>query len=58
MLVMGSGHFFKFIYFERERERENERGADSEGERIPSRLPTVSAKPNAGLDPMNHEIIT
>ena len=26
--------------------------------RIPSRLHTVSAKPDTGLDPTNHEIIT
>ena len=26
-------------------------------ERIPNRLSTVSADPNAGLEPMNHEIM-
>ena len=25
---------------------------EGEGERIPSRLPTVNAEPNVGLDPM------
>ena len=33
-------------------------GADREGERIPSRLCTVSAKPNVGLEPTNCEIMT
>ena len=42
--------FFKFIYFERERERERER--------IPSRLHAVSAEPDTGLHPTNHEIMT
>ena len=27
-------------------------------ERIPSRLCTVSTEPDAGLEPMNHEIVT
>ena len=35
-----------------EGEREGER------ENIPSRLCTVSTKPNMGLDPMNCEIVT
>ena len=40
--------------FERDRERERER----ERERIPSRLHTVSAEPEAGLKLMNCEIMT
>ena len=40
--------FFMFIYLEREGEKE----------RIPSRLHTASAEPNAGLDLMKHEIMT
>ena len=36
----------------RERERERER------ERIPGRLHTVSAEPDAGLKPTNREIMT
>ena len=51
-----------FVYFEREcvheRERANGGGAEREGERIPSRLCTVCAEPNPGLDPVNHEIMT
>ena len=49
--------FFKFIYFERESvswggaEREVERG-------ILSRLCTVIADLDAGLEPMDHEIVT
>ena len=35
---------------QRGREREREK------ERIPSRLHTVSAEPNMGLNPTNHEI--
>ena len=32
-------------------------GAEREGERIPSRLCTVSVEPDAGLDPTTHEIM-
>ena len=50
-----------FILREREREREKERmsrgGEEREGERIPSRLQTVSAEPDMGLDPASHEIM-
>ena len=31
---------------------------EKETERIPSRLLTVNMEPNAGLDPMNREIMT
>ena len=41
-----------FIYFERERVGEGQR------ERIPSRLPTVGAKPDVGLELTNREIMT
>ena len=34
------------------------RGAKREGERVPSRLHAVSAKADAGLDPMSSEIMT
>ena len=46
---------------EREREREREkagRGREREGERILSRLHTVSMEPDVGLYLMNHEIMT
>ena len=41
-------------------ERESGRGAEREGERerIPSRLPTLSAEPAVRLNPMNCEIMT
>ena len=42
----------KFIYLFGERERERE------GERIPSRLHTVSAESDMGLELTNHEIMT
>ena len=46
-----------FIYlFLRERAGEGQR--EREIERIPSRLHAVSTEPNAGLKPMNHEIMT
>ena len=35
----------------------NRGGAETEGERIPSRLRILSAEPSAGLDPRNYEII-
>ena len=57
-----------FLFGEREREREGGRGRGSacagegcrekERERIPSRLLTVSAEPDEGLDSMNREITT
>ena len=50
-------YLFK-VYFEREREREQGRGRRREREKIPSRLCSVSAEPNMGLNPRNHEIMT
>ena len=50
-----------FIYFQRERERERERmwgRGEREGERIPSRLHTVSIEPDAGLELTSQEITT
>ena len=41
-----------------ERERASTRGAERGGGRTPSRLRTVSAEPDAGLDPTNREIMT
>ena len=57
---------YLFILRERERERERERKGALAGEgqretgreRIPSRLPTVLAEPDAGQDSMNCEIMT
>ena len=46
------------IYFERERERAEERQRDRDRGRIPSRLHTVSAEPDVGLELMNHELKT
>ena len=45
---------------ERERERENMSGgvAEKGRERKPGRLHAVSTEPDAGLNPMNHEIMT
>ena len=54
----------KCIYFERERESMSRGGAEGEGERerererIPSRLHTVSAELDTGLEPVNLEIET
>ena len=44
----------------RERDRETTSGAGAERgrERIPGRLHTVSAEPDAGLKLINHEIMT
>ena len=51
--------FFKLIiYFERERAHKWGRLTERERERIPSRLRAVCAESNAGLDPMNYEIMT
>ena len=44
-----------FIYLERMSRGRAERG---EKRRIPSRLHTISAEPDAGLEPMNREIVT
>ena len=49
--------FFKFIYLFREREMQGQgEGVEREGERIPSRLCSVSTEPAVGLDPTNHEM--
>ena len=57
--------FFNVCFWQREREREREsmsgRGAEREGDpesKAGSRLCTVSTEPNAGLEPMNCEIMT
>ena len=50
-------HFFiKFIYFERE--SMNWGGAETEGERSPSRLCSASTEPNTRLKPTNRKIMT
>ena len=53
---------FLFIYFERDKERVYMRWRGAEGKRetenSPSRLCPVSAEPDVGLDPTNHEIMT
>ena len=45
---------------ERESERESTQVVEGQrvGERIPSRLHNVSAEPDAGLEPTNHETMT
>ena len=45
--------------FEREREQVHEQGRGRErwGERIPSRLCTVSSEPDMGLEPVNCDIM-
>ena len=45
--------YFKNVYLFILRETVRARG-----ERIPSRLSDVSAVPDAGINPMNHEIMT
>ena len=52
---------FNFIYFlerETESEQAGKRQREREGGRIPSRLCTVSAEPDMGLELTNHEIMT
>ena len=57
---------FIYVCWKRQRERERERerenvsrgGPEREGERIPSRLCTVNAEANTGLEPTNNEIMT
>ena len=48
------------VYLFRERGHEQEVGRERgrERERIPGRFCTVSTEPNAGLEPMNREIMT
>ena len=59
-MVLFSFLFLKFIYFERQ--SENERAQPGEGQReggrIPSRLRTISAEPDAGLRATNCETVT
>ena len=51
-----------FIWREREREEKAQlrvgEGTGRGGERIPSRLCALSAKPSVGLEPTNREIMT
>ena len=53
-----------YLFILRERERENVcaqnqgRGRERGKERLPSRLCTVSAEPDAGLELTNHEIVS
>ena len=58
-------HYFKNLlkkglFILKERELKNRGGAEREGERerIPCRIFTVSKEPDAGLELMNHEIMT
>ena len=41
----------------RDTKRASRVGTEREGERIPSRLHTVSIEPDEGLEPTNHEIM-
>ena len=52
--------FFKFIYSEKERERvsTSRGGPERRRDRIPSRLRTISAEPDVGLELTNCEITT
>ena len=52
--VLNAPAFFKNVYFVRVCKTEKE----GERERIPSRLCTVSAEPDVGLNPTNQEIMT
>ena len=45
-------YFCKFIYFEGDRDSVSRGQSERKGERIPSRLHTASAEPNAGLELM------
>ena len=47
-----------FVYFERQRACVGEGQRERDSERIPSRLRTVNTEPDAGLDPVNPEIMT
>ena len=46
----------KVTHFGREKAEEGQR--ERGRQRIPSRLHTVSAEPDAGLDPVNREVMT
>ena len=54
------GVFLVYLFILRERDRKYGRGRERqrERERIPSRLCAVSAEPDVGLDPTNHEVMT
>ena len=58
LLVYHVSIFLRFLFIYFERERDSRGGAEREEERIPSSLRAVSAEPNVGLEPLNHEIMT
>ena len=47
-----------YLLILRERAYTSRKGVESRRERVPSRFHAVSTEPNAGLDPMNIEIMT
>ena len=49
---------FIYLFILRERERAGEGQKERERGRIPSRLHTIGAEPDAGLNLTNHEIVT
>ena len=50
--------FFVYLLWEKEKVWVGEGLRDREGERIPSRICTISIEPDAGLEPTNREIRT
>ena len=46
------------LFILRERKSAGGKGAERRRDRIPSRLRAVSAEPDAGLEPVNREIMT
>ena len=49
--------FYVYVFFEKERERARLEGAER-GREKSQIVPTLSAEPDAGLEPTNHEIMT
>ena len=47
--------FLNVFFFEREKESGSRERQRKREDRLPSRVPTISAHPNKGLEPMNYE---
>ena len=58
IMAVSGFFFFKYLFILRGRECEREKGRERGSQRIRSRLCTVNAEPDAGLEPTIHKMMT